>query len=235
MISVEINFYAQLKDFFGEKTTVEISDGATAAEIRGALAAKNALAADWLKVSRLASDDAFLNEEQQVAGGAGITFCRRRVGGNMISAKISQAPLDLSDLLKRFAHNQAGARVFFSGEVRASNHGKVVTHLEYSAHKLLAEKHMEEVLETAMREFGILSALCVHRVGNLQVLESAVVVLTCGRHRGETYAANRYIIDRVKAETPIWKKEFFADGTSVWGENCNDTAGHAHSSAHHHA
>jgi molybdopterin converting factor small subunit len=69
MISVEITFYAQLKDFFGEKLAIEIADGATAVEIRGALAVKNALAAEWLKVSRLASDDAFLNEEQQVAAG----------------------------------------------------------------------------------------------------------------------------------------------------------------------
>lgn len=69
MISVEINFYAQLKDFFGEKTTVEVPQGATAVEIRGALAAKNALAAEWLKVSRLASDDAFLNEDDVVAAG----------------------------------------------------------------------------------------------------------------------------------------------------------------------
>ncbi len=69
MISVEVVFYAQLKDFFGEKTTVEVPEGATALQIRAALAAKNALAAEWLKVSRLAGDDAFLSEDFPVAAG----------------------------------------------------------------------------------------------------------------------------------------------------------------------
>lgn len=67
MITVEIHFYAQLKDFFGEKMLLEVPLDATAIEIRDALAQKNALAADWLKVSRLASEDAFLSEDQKVA------------------------------------------------------------------------------------------------------------------------------------------------------------------------
>lgn len=69
MISVEVIFYAQLKDFFGDKASVDLPDTATAAEIRGALAQKNALAAEWLKVSRLASDDAFLAEDFILASG----------------------------------------------------------------------------------------------------------------------------------------------------------------------
>lgn len=69
MISVEICFYAQLRDFFGERANVEVPEGATAMQIRTALAEKNALAAEWLKVSRLASDDAFLGEDEKVASG----------------------------------------------------------------------------------------------------------------------------------------------------------------------
>lgn len=138
----------------------------------------------------------------------------------MLLAEITEKRLDINTLLRRFNHNQAGARVIFSGEIRASSHGKSVTRLEYSAHKNLAEKHMLNVVEEAVREYDLHAALCVHRVGMLEVFEPAVVVVTLGGHRKETYAANQYIIDRVKAETPIWKREFFADGTSVWGENC---------------
>jgi hypothetical protein len=63
MIAIEVIFYAQLKDYFGDKLTVELPDYATPAEIRAALTQKNALAADWLKVSRLAED------HQLVGGG----------------------------------------------------------------------------------------------------------------------------------------------------------------------
>jgi len=69
MISVEIHFYAQLRDFFGDRLSVELPDVSTAEEIRVVLMQKNPLAGDWLKVSRLAGEDAFLAEDFVVAGG----------------------------------------------------------------------------------------------------------------------------------------------------------------------
>lgn len=143
-------------------------------------------------------------------------------------AALTEKPLDLNEVLGRIVHPHAGARVLFSGEVRGINHGATVVRLEYTAHQRLAEKHMLDVLRAAAQKYPLLGAVCVHRVGMLEISECAVAVLTCGRHRRETYAANRYIIDRVKAETPIWKREFFADGSSVWGKNCEEHPEHEH-------
>lgn len=67
-MQVEVSFYAQLRDYFGEKMQVEIAKP-NAAGIREALAQKNALAAEWLKVSRLASEDAFLGEDAMLSVG----------------------------------------------------------------------------------------------------------------------------------------------------------------------
>ena len=147
----------------------------------------------------------------------------------MFLAEITDEPIDLKNILARLGNptlaNQIGARVIFSGEIRGLSHGKEVARLEYTAHKILAQKHMIEVVSVAAAEYPLIAAICVHRVGMLEVSESAVVVVTCGRHRTETYAANQYIINRVKAETPIWKREYFTDGTSMWGENCEGHAG----------
>ena len=145
---------------------------------------------------------------------------------DLFAALVDQ-PIDLNDVVRRVMHTHVGARVLFSGEIRGTNHGLEVARLEYTAHKTLAQKHMEQVLRDAVEKFPLIGAVCIHRLGLLELSECAVAVLTCGRHRDETYAANRYIIDRVKAETPIWKREFFTDGTSAWGENC-DGAQHAH-------
>ncbi|MBV6494206.1 MAG: hypothetical protein LDLANPLL_02237 [Turneriella sp.] len=140
---------------------------------------------------------------------------------------LTDKPIDLNQLVGKVANlasaNEIGARVLFSGEIRASSHGKEVIRLEYTAHKSLAQKHMIEVLREAREKFPLISAICIHRLGMLEVSECAVAVLTCGRHRRETYAANQYIINRIKSETPIWKREFFADGTNKWGENCDET------------
>lgn len=65
---IKVAFYAQLKDYFGEETELELPAGAVAADIRSALAKRNALAADWLKVSRLASEDAFVGESEVLSG-----------------------------------------------------------------------------------------------------------------------------------------------------------------------
>ncbi|MBN8220510.1 MAG: molybdenum cofactor biosynthesis protein MoaE [Spirochaetes bacterium] len=154
----------------------------------------------------------------------------------MFWARLTEEQINIDAVLAEFqralqaspAAQQIGARVIFSGEIRNFSHGKEVVRLEYTAHKTLAEKHMLEVVRAATQQFPLIAAMCLHRIGLLDVAESAVIVVTAGRHRAETYAANRYIIDRVKAETPIWKKEFFADGTSLWGENCNDAGEHSH-------
>lgn len=148
-------------------------------------------------------------------------------------AAMTDEKIDLNDVMRRVAHPHVGARVLFSGEIRSANHGLEVIRLEYTAHKALAEKHMGEVIAAAAREFPLLGAVCIHRLGVLEISESAVAVLTCSRHRNEAYAANRYIIDRVKAETPIWKREFFADGSSAWGKNCETDTGHLHTHGGH--
>lgn len=116
-------------------------------------------------------------------------------------------------------HQKAGAVVLFSGEARNHNDGKSVQMLEYEANIELAESVMSEIINSAREKFGLHYAHCVHRIGKVDISESAVCVVTSASHRKEAYDGNKYIIDRVKAEAPIWKKEYFTDGNTAWGEN----------------
>jgi molybdopterin synthase catalytic subunit len=127
--------------------------------------------------------------------------------------------IQLDEVLKASHHPKSGAVVLFSGEVRNDNKGREVTHLEFEAYVPMAEKMIGRILEEARSRFGLNLAVCIHRLGTVEINECAVVVVTGGGHRKEAYAANRYIIDRVKGEVPIWKNEFYADGTSEWGHN----------------
>jgi molybdopterin synthase catalytic subunit len=85
----------------------------------------------------------------------------------------------------------------------------------------MASKIIREILDEAVVKWSLQWAIARHRVGQLLVGESAVVVITAAAHRSEAYAANRFIIDKIKHEAPIWKCEYFADGTKEWGGNCN--------------
>ncbi len=146
---------------------------------------------------------------------------------------ITSSPINYADLFEDFRDPNSGAVVLFSGEVRDNNKGKAVTHLEYEAYEPMAEKMIAEILDDAKKKWPINKAVCVHRVGKVDVCGCAVVVITSSAHRAAAYEANRYIIDRVKYEAPIWKHEFFADGTSEWGQNC-DCSSPSHPDHHEH-
>ncbi len=111
--------------------------------------------------------------------------------------------------------------------MRNENEGQPVTHLEYEAFVTLAVREGERIIDEAVRRFGVSHARCVHRVGTLEIGDLAVWVGVSSPHRGEAFAACRYIIDEVKHRVPIWKKEHYVNGDSGW-VNCERCAAVAH-------
>ncbi|WP_207532012.1 molybdenum cofactor biosynthesis protein MoaE [Desertivirga arenae] len=138
-----------------------------------------------------------------------------------VSQCISSEPLDLAGLLAKSHHPLAGAVVLFSGDVRDNNLGNHVDYLEYEAKESMAAKMIQEILLEAKERWNLNIAVAQHRIGKVAVGECAVVVITATPHRREAYEANRHIIDRIKHEVPIWKCEYFKDGSKKWGGNCN--------------
>lgn len=134
---------------------------------------------------------------------------------------ITPDPINMAAMLKKAHHPGAGAVVLFSGEVRDHSAGKKVKFLEYEAHASMASKMIGDILAEAKKRWKLNIVSALHRTGTVHVCKTAVVVITAAAHRSEAYAASRYIIDRIKHEVPIWKCEYFTDGTKEWGGNCN--------------
>ncbi|MCE7896901.1 MAG: molybdenum cofactor biosynthesis protein MoaE [Gammaproteobacteria bacterium] len=128
----------------------------------------------------------------------------------------SREALDPAALARLLADDSCGALVTFDGRVRDHNEGRRVLRLEYEGYEALAVKEGCRVLDEALARFAIVQARCVHRLGPLALGEVAVWVGVSAHHRGDAFAACRYIIDEVKDRVPIWKKEFYADGDSGW-------------------
>ena len=143
--------------------------------------------------------------------------------------KLSPTPLDKLNLKEEFANPQAGAFACFEGWVRNHNGGKKVTTLIYEAFEPVCMKEAEQIFKEAKQQFSILEAKCYHRVGELKVGEMAVWVGVTAAHRDDAFKACRYIIDRVKARLPIWKKEYYKNGDSGW-VGCASGARHHHGS-----
>jgi molybdopterin synthase catalytic subunit len=130
--------------------------------------------------------------------------------------KITTEPLDAITLKSALGDDRAGACVVFEGWVRNRNEEQSVRSLEYEAFAGLAEKEGARILAEARDKFPLVQAVCVHRVGHLQIGELAVWTGVSSAHRDAAFAACRYIIDETKARVPIWKKEHYTSGATAW-------------------
>ncbi len=133
--------------------------------------------------------------------------------------RIQSAPLSLDALLME-SRDDCGALAFFAGTVRNQHQGKSVLRLAYTAHEALADKMIRAIeAETAAR-FGVPLCRAVHRVGELGIGEAAIIATVRAPHRAEAFGALRALVDAVKHRVPIWKEEFYADGSRAFVEGC---------------
>ncbi|MCC7436118.1 MAG: ThiF family adenylyltransferase [Methanoregulaceae archaeon] len=114
------------------------------------------------------------------------------------------------------ACDSAGGFVTFEGKVRNHANLREVLRLEYEAYEDLAVSEGEKLVAEAVARYRLESATVVHRVGLLEVGETAVIIQTAAAHRREAFAGCEWILDQLKHRVPIWKKEYYADGDSGW-------------------
>ncbi|AQA22463.1 moaE family protein [Rhodococcus sp. MTM3W5.2] len=129
-------------------------------------------------------------------------------------ALISSEPIDQAAVDAAVAGPEHGAVVLFSGVVRNHDGGQSVSALEYQAHPD-AQRFLRECCEQVSAETG-LPVAAVHRVGPLVVGDLALVAAVAAPHRAEAFAACSALVERIKAEVPIWKRQHFADGVTEW-------------------
>ncbi len=128
---------------------------------------------------------------------------------------ISEEALSVDDVLASLEDPTAGGLVLFVGRVRDHDGGQGVTGLSYSAHPSALER-LQDVCDRVASEYDVTGVAAVHRVGDLDIGDLAVVVATTAGHRGSSFEASRALIDTLKAEVPIWKHQRFTDGSDEW-------------------
>ncbi len=131
-------------------------------------------------------------------------------------AAISAEPLDLDAHLAAVDDPAMGAETTFVGRVRDHDQdaATAVVALEYTAHPD-AEAALRALAERAVGDTGAIVAVS-HRIGRLAVGDAAVVIAVAAAHRGEAFAVCRAVIEAIKAELPVWKRQVEADGTTAW-------------------
>lgn len=133
-------------------------------------------------------------------------------------AGISEQPLDPAAVEAAVTGPTHGAVVVFTGKVRNHDGGQAVSALEYSAHPE-AERFLRQCCAELAEQSG-LPVAAVHRIGQLGVGDLAIVVAVAAPHRAEAFTACAELVDRIKHDVPIWKRQLFADGLSEWVNAC---------------
>ena len=127
--------------------------------------------------------------------------------------EITPDPLTVDAIVAQLADPAMGAVVTFVGVVRGETGGREVLYLEYEAYPQMAEQVLEQIAdEVRSRWPEIRDVAIVHRVGRLEIGETAVVIALSAAHRAQLFDALHTTIDRVKEIAPIWKKEVWTDG-----------------------
>jgi molybdopterin synthase catalytic subunit len=130
--------------------------------------------------------------------------------------RLQREPIELAALHAVSARD--GALCLFVGVVRNENGGRPVLRLEYEAYEEMALGLMTQIEAEVRARWPVTDVRMVHRLGPMAIGEASVAVAVASPHRAEAFAACRHAIDTLKAQVPIWKKEFYADG-SEWLQN----------------
>ncbi len=217
---VTVLYFAAARERAGLSSETLDVGGRTVAEVLQELVRRHPALERVLPHCRVAVNQAFSDEHGVVPDGAELALIPPVAGGSgepsaLERVQVRDTPLSVDDALAVVERKAAGAQVIMIGAVRDHAEGAVVESLEYEAYAPMAQKVMAGIVEEVEREHpGTLCAV-QHRTGHLAIGDRAVVVAVSAPHRQDAFAACQRIIDRLKEDAPIWKREH-REGGVVW-------------------
>ncbi|MFM8234191.1 MAG: molybdenum cofactor biosynthesis protein MoaE [Holophagaceae bacterium] len=131
---------------------------------------------------------------------------------------LTSAPLAVDQLREALKNPTAGAVVIFEGRARNHHEGRTVLKLFYEAYDAMAYELLTQLREDALHRFQLTECMIHHRTGDVPITETSVVIGCTSAHRRESFQATMWLMDTIKSQLPIWKKEFYEDQTSAWVE-----------------
>ncbi|RME04516.1 MAG: molybdenum cofactor biosynthesis protein MoaE [Planctomycetota bacterium] len=138
--------------------------------------------------------------------------------------QLTYRAIPVEEIQRKFFHPCCGALVTFLGVVRNHHRGKAVSYLFYEAYELFAKKRLTQLRQDMLDSFAIEDMAIVHRLGRVEIGEVSLLVVVSAPHRKAALEVVDGVIDEIKRSVPIWKKEFYEDGTAQWSE-CEHLSG----------
>ncbi len=129
--------------------------------------------------------------------------------------RIQKEDFSIDDELKKIKNDKCGASVIFLGSVKSEMDGKKVMKMELDAYAEMAEKKLREIEVDAKKKYDIIESVVIHRYGELFVGDNIVLIIVKSIDRTKSFEGCKYILERLKEEAPIFKKEYM-EGNVFW-------------------
>lgn len=218
--SVEVLLFARLRELAGQASLQVALPSASpsARHLWASLASAHPRLAGADSGLRVAINQSYAAWDSPVAPGDVVAFIPPVAGGTGrpgVHVWLTTDVLDPRTLEELVRTDADGAVCTFTGAVRDHAEGHPITDMDYEAYPGMAEAEMERIAHDAIDRFGVTAVAAVHRLGHLSIGDASVVVSVSAPHRAAAIDACRYVMDTLKAEVPIWKKEHGPDG-SEW-------------------
>ena len=130
--------------------------------------------------------------------------------------EIVDQPIDVQGVLRSVEANSTGATVLFLGTTRQFTAGRETVQLEYECYREMAVKQLQALGRQSQEKWPIECCSIVHRIGLVPVGQASVAIAVSAPHRVVAFESAQWLIDNLKREVPIWKKEMYADGQMEW-------------------
>ncbi len=139
----------------------------------------------------------------------------------MILIRLVQTPIEFADWSSKIDDPDTGAHAWFAGVTRrktttASGAVRITKTLHYQAHESMAEAQLRQLAEEARQRHSLAAVVIVHRLGEVPIGQASVLVGCSSAHRRDAFAALPWMMDRLKADVPIWKRETYTDESTEW-------------------
>jgi molybdopterin converting factor subunit 1 len=207
-VRVNVRLFAGLRERAGtDRLEVELPDGAVVKDLLAAMAG-TPVGALKPRECVVAVNREYASADEPVSEGDEVALVPPVSGGGgaVRHVRITAEPLDLATLAHLVRDPRAGAVVLFEGVTRE------VPELDYEAYAEMAQTRIEQIAAEEAERHGLTGVAIEHRTGTVARSEPSVIVAASAPHRGEAFAGARALIDRVKAEAPIWKVEVTEEG-----------------------
>lgn len=197
---------------------LSLAPGTTVGQLLSELAAHSARLAENRFRVRLAVNQQYAPPETALAEGDEVALIPPVSGGADSSARLVREPIDTAALVREVEHASCGAIATFAGIVRHESQpdGRPLEALEYTAFEPMALVEMERICSAVRRRYDMYAAVLVHRLGILGIGEASVVVVVSAAHRAASFDACREIVEALKRDVPIFKKEVWRGGATTW-------------------